>query len=47
MLLLKDVHLIARLKFAMEHVDKDSIFWIQVLWSDETNIEFFGQNDVK
>ena len=32
---LKDVHLSTRLKFAKEHVDKDNIFWRQVLWSDE------------
>ena len=36
--LLKDVQLKARLKFVSEHVDKDNIFWRQVLWLDETKI---------
>ena len=40
--LLKDVHLKAGLKFARERVDKDNIFWRQVLWSDETKIELFS-----
>ena len=40
--LLKDVHLKVRLKFARERVDKDNIFWRQVLWSHETKIELFS-----
>ena len=38
--LLKKNHREARLKYAKEHVDKDDSFWSQVLWSDETKIEF-------
>jgi hypothetical protein len=35
----------ARLRSATAHGDKDSTFWRNVLWSDETNIELFGYND--
>ena len=31
----------------MERVYKYNIFWKHVLWSDETKIELFDQNDVK
>ena len=31
----------------IDDADEDNIFWRQVLWSDETKIELFGQNDVK
>ena len=34
--LLKKNHRESRLKFAKEHVDKDSSFWRQILWSDKT-----------
>ena len=40
-LLLKDVHLKVQLKFAREHVDNDKMYWRQILWLDETKIEFF------
>ena len=35
----------ARLRFSTAHEDKDCTFWRNVLWSDETKIELFGQND--
>ena len=41
---LKDVHLKTPLKLAMEHVDKDNIFWRQILWSVKAKIELFGQS---
>ena len=44
--LLRPVHLKARIAFAKRHVDKDSLFWSRVLWSDETKIELFGHNNV-
>ena len=44
--LLNDVSLEARLKFARELMDRDNIFWRYVSWSDETEIELFGQIDV-
>ena len=34
-----------RLRFATEHGDKVRTFWRNVLWSDETKIELFGNND--
>ena len=34
-----------RLWFATAHGDKDRTFWRNVLWSDETKIELFGNND--
>jgi len=44
--LLKSVHLKARIAFAKRHMDKDSLFWNRVLWTDETKIELFGHNNV-
>jgi hypothetical protein len=35
----------ARLRFATAHGDKYHTFWRNVLWSDETKIELFGNND--
>ena len=43
----KPKHVAARLNFAKVHLDKEASFWDRVLWSDETKIELFGQNDVK
>ena len=43
---LKPVHLKVRPEFAKSHIDKDAAFWKQVLWSDETKIEFFDHNSV-
>uniref|UniRef100_A0AAZ3QT83 Transposase Tc1-like domain-containing protein n=1 Tax=Oncorhynchus tshawytscha TaxID=74940 RepID=A0AAZ3QT83_ONCTS len=43
--LLQNCHKKARLRFATAHGDKDSTLWRNVLWSDETKIEPFGQND--
>ncbi|CDQ71071.1 unnamed protein product [Oncorhynchus mykiss] len=43
--LLQNLHKKARLRFATAHGDKDSTFWRNVLWSDETKIELFGHND--
>ncbi|KAK3519432.1 hypothetical protein QTP70_027864, partial [Hemibagrus guttatus] len=42
--LLKPVHVRARLKFAREHLDDPEEDWENVIWSDETKIEFFGKN---
>ena len=44
--LLKSVHLKARIAFAKRHIDKDCLFWSRVLWTDETEIELFGHNNV-
>jgi hypothetical protein len=44
---LKHYHLKNRLKFARENLDKSSCYWSSVLWSDETKIELFGQNETK
>ena len=43
--LLQNRHEKSRLWFATAHGDKDRTFWRNVLWSDETKIELFGQND--
>ena len=43
--LLKKKHREARLQFAKSHVDKPAAYWEKVLWSDETKIELFGQNE--
>ena len=43
-LLLKKVHVQARLKFAKEHLDDPEEAWEKVMWSDETKIELFGIN---
>ena len=43
--LLQNSHKKARLRFATAHGDKDSTFWRNVLWSDETKMELFGHND--
>uniref|UniRef100_A0AAZ3RE02 Transposase Tc1-like domain-containing protein n=1 Tax=Oncorhynchus tshawytscha TaxID=74940 RepID=A0AAZ3RE02_ONCTS len=43
--LLQNCHKKARLWFATAHGDKDCTFWRNVLWSDETKIELFGNND--
>ena len=42
--LLKTRHVIARLNFAGEHLEKPAHFWNKVLWSDETKLELFGGN---
>ena len=44
--LLKYVHFKGRLEFAKRHIDKDVVFWKQILWSDKTKIELFGHNSV-
>ena len=43
--LLQNRHKKARLQFATAHWDKDSTFWRNVLWSEETKTELFGHND--
>ena len=43
--LVQNSHNKARLRFATAHGDKDCTFWRNVLWSDETKLELFGQND--
>ena len=40
--LLKPVHVQAHLKFAREHLDDPEEDWENVIWSDETKIELFG-----
>ena len=42
--LLKKAHIHARLKFANEHLNDSEDNWVNVLWSDETKMEFFGIN---
>ena len=42
--LLKTRHVIARLKFAREHLERPAHFWDKILWSDETKLELFGGN---
>ena len=42
--LLQPVHVQARLKFAREHLDDPEEDWENVIWSDETKIELFGEN---
>ena len=44
---LKKTHLKARLQYARTHIDKEDSFFEHILWSDETKMELFGQNDVK
>ena len=43
---LKPVHLEVRPEFTKSHIDNDAALWKQVLWSDETKIEFFDHNSV-
>lgn len=45
--LLRPRHVKARLKFALEHLDKPGRFWEKVLWSDETKMELFGRNSAR
>ena len=40
--LLKKAHVLARLKFAKEH-----LAWEKVMWSDETKIDLFGINSTR
>jgi transposase len=42
--LLKKNHIKAYLKFAKRHREEPIQFWQNVLWSDETKIELFGEN---
>ena len=42
--LLSKKNIAARLKFAQEHIAKPESYWKSVLWSDETQIELFSQN---
>uniref|UniRef100_A0AAZ3Q4J5 Transposase Tc1-like domain-containing protein n=1 Tax=Oncorhynchus tshawytscha TaxID=74940 RepID=A0AAZ3Q4J5_ONCTS len=46
-LLLKPVHVQARLKFAREHLDDPEEDWENVIRSDETKIELFGKNSTR
>uniref|UniRef100_A0A9J7YKB1 Transposase Tc1-like domain-containing protein n=1 Tax=Cyprinus carpio carpio TaxID=630221 RepID=A0A9J7YKB1_CYPCA len=46
-LLFKKAHVQAHLKFAREHPNYSEKVWRKVLWSDETNIEFFGINKTR
>lgn len=45
--LLKRNHLINRMKYARDNLEKPSSYWSSVLWSDETKIELFGHNESK
>uniref|UniRef100_A0A8C9X1V4 Transposase Tc1-like domain-containing protein n=1 Tax=Sander lucioperca TaxID=283035 RepID=A0A8C9X1V4_SANLU len=40
--LLTKKNIAARLKFAKEHIDTPQRYWLNVLWTDETKIELFG-----
>ena len=35
-----------RLRFAKEHLDKDTSFWQNVIWSNETKINLFGSDGI-
>jgi transposase len=43
--LLKKCHKTMRLRFANEQLKKSRDFWKSVLWTDETKIELFSQNE--
>ena len=45
--LLKKAHVLARLKFAKEHLDDPEEAWKKVMWSNETKIELFGINSTR
>ena len=45
--LLKNRHLKARVAFAKRHLQHDSNFWKNVVWSDETKLELFGHMDAQ
>ena len=34
----------ARLKFMIQHKEKENSFWERLLWTDESKIELFGHN---
>jgi len=42
--LLKKAHLESRLRYAKKHSGDSEAMWQEVLWSDETKMELFGQN---
>ncbi|KAF2351812.1 Transposase Tc1-like [Trinorchestia longiramus] len=42
--LLQKRHVMARLKYANDHLNNAAAFWNSVLWSYETKIELFGRN---
>ena len=42
--LLKAHHKQRRLEFAQAHMEDSPLQWSKILWSDETKIELFGQN---
>ncbi len=44
---LKMMHKKARKYFAEDKQTKDMDYWNHVMWSDETNINVFGSDDVK
>ena len=37
-------HKKSRMRYGKAHLDKPEAFWKNILWSDETKIELFGQN---
>ena len=37
-------NIVARLKFAKEHLDVLQRYWQNILWTDETTVELFGRN---
>ena len=45
--LLKACHKKSRLEFAQAHIEDPPLHWSKILWSDETRIELFGQNQRK
>ncbi|KAF3706528.1 Transposable element Tcb1 transposase Transposable element Barney transposase [Channa argus] len=45
--LLKPAHVQACLKFACDHVEGPEEDWENVMWSDETKIEIFGNNSTR
>ncbi len=45
--MLKKAHVLARLKFANEHLNDSEENWVKVLWSVETKIKLFGINSTR
>ena len=42
--LLSKKNVFARLEYAKEHLNKNQVFWENILWSDESKIELFSFN---
>ena len=40
-------HVVSRLNFAEEHLEKGNEYWKTVIWSNTTKIELFGRNGAR